>query len=105
MSVVTTTTVMSLTVGTPMPPPKWAELERELLAQSGEACAEFFEKYFDAQTGFRELVVGRDEVQCLAGFVLVFVMFSASLWRRRRESEPSKNLENHLGKQPFCGIG
>ncbi len=30
-----------------MSPPTWALLERELLKQNGDACREFFEKYFD----------------------------------------------------------
>ncbi|MEO2049251.1 MAG: hypothetical protein ABGX16_22050 [Pirellulales bacterium] len=36
-----------LTIGTPMPPPGWALLERELLRANAVACREFFEKYFD----------------------------------------------------------
>jgi hypothetical protein len=34
-------------VKTPMEPPEWALLERELLDANAEACTEFFEKYFD----------------------------------------------------------
>ncbi len=37
----------TITVSTPMSPPTWALLERELLKQNGDACREFFEKYFD----------------------------------------------------------
>src|SRR5687768_10009124 len=36
-----------LHVKTPMPPPAWALLEREVLKTSSEACEEFFAKYFD----------------------------------------------------------
>lgn len=36
-----------LQVETPMPPPDWALLERELLRANTIACREFFEKYFD----------------------------------------------------------
>ena len=32
-----------------MPAPKWAKLERQLLAENGPACREFFEKYYDAR--------------------------------------------------------
>jgi hypothetical protein len=34
-------------IDAPMPPPRWALLERELLARNAPACREFFEKYFD----------------------------------------------------------
>ncbi|UKM66499.1 hypothetical protein GSB9_03089 [Flavobacteriaceae bacterium GSB9] len=34
-------------VGTPMSPPTWALLERELLDTNVEACRKFFDKYFD----------------------------------------------------------
>lgn len=37
----------TLAIDTPMPPPYWALLERELLNQNTNACREFFEKYFD----------------------------------------------------------
>lgn len=36
-----------LTIDTPMSPPSWALLERELLRQNSEACRIFFDKYFD----------------------------------------------------------
>src|SRR6516164_9941 len=34
-------------VETPLPPPAWALLERELLRASERACREFFDRYFD----------------------------------------------------------
>src|SRR5207249_12157542 len=34
-------------IATPMSPPPWALLEREVLRQSAAACREFFAKYFD----------------------------------------------------------
>ena len=37
----------TISVETPMAPPYWALLERELLRQNGLACREFFDKYFD----------------------------------------------------------
>jgi len=36
-----------LEVATPMAPPEWALLERELLRANAEACEEFFARYFD----------------------------------------------------------
>ena len=37
----------SLRIDTPMAPPRWALLERQLLADNVPACQEFFKKYFD----------------------------------------------------------
>jgi hypothetical protein len=37
----------TITVDTPMPPPYWALMERELLRQNALAVREFFDKYFD----------------------------------------------------------
>jgi hypothetical protein len=39
----------TLVIDSPMAPPKWAQLERQLLADNGPACREFFEKYYDAR--------------------------------------------------------
>jgi hypothetical protein len=38
---------VNITINTPMPPPSWALLERELLRANAEACEEFYSKYFD----------------------------------------------------------
>ncbi len=40
---------------TPMPPPSWALLERELLRANARACEEFFNRYFDDR-GYLECV-------------------------------------------------
>ena len=40
-----------LTIDTPMSPPTWALLERQLLDANTKACEEFFQKYFD-ERGF-----------------------------------------------------
>ena len=40
-----------LTIRTPMTPPAWALMERELLKANAEACREFFKRYFD-ERGF-----------------------------------------------------
>src|SRR5688572_6209155 len=37
----------AIVIDTPLSPPTWALLERELLRQNALACREFFEKYFD----------------------------------------------------------
>jgi hypothetical protein len=38
---------LTLHVKTPMAPPAWALLERELLRANAAACREFSERYFD----------------------------------------------------------
>src|SRR5690242_12617564 len=42
-------------ITTPMPPPGWALLERELLRAQERACLEFFDRYFDDR-GYLECV-------------------------------------------------
>ena len=42
-------------IDTPVSPPTWALLERELLRAKGSACREFFDRYFDSR-GFLECV-------------------------------------------------
>src|SRR6476619_3355624 len=37
----------TISISTPMSPPAWALLERELLKQNADACREFFAKYVD----------------------------------------------------------
>lgn len=39
--------VPTIIIDSPLPPPAWALLERELIKQNAAACREFFEKYFD----------------------------------------------------------
>jgi len=43
----------TLTIATPMPPPEWALLQRQLLKANEEACAAFFERYFDERGWLR----------------------------------------------------
>jgi hypothetical protein len=47
---------VSLQIDTPMDPPRWAVLERRLLAENVPACRQFFEKYFDNR-GYVQCVV------------------------------------------------
>ena len=42
---------VTIRVTSPMPPPTWAVLERELLRANAAACREFYSKYFD-ERGF-----------------------------------------------------
>jgi len=49
--VVADDTTSLLTIDTPMSPPVWALLERQLLAANTKACDEFYRKYFD-ERGF-----------------------------------------------------
>jgi hypothetical protein len=48
------TSDVSIRIDSPMAPPRWARLERQLLAENVPACREFFAKYFD----------GRGYLQC-----------------------------------------
>jgi hypothetical protein len=38
---------MIINIETPMAPPQWALLERQLLKAQSDACIAFFEHYFD----------------------------------------------------------
>src|SRR4249920_707811 len=38
---------VTVAIDTPMTPPTWALLERELIRNSSAACKQFFSKYFD----------------------------------------------------------
>src|SRR6186713_2368379 len=51
----------TVTIGTPMSAPKWAQMERQLLAENVPAAREFFQKYFDDR-----------------GYLLVFVRWGAN---------------------------
>ena len=44
-----------ISIDTPMPAPRWALLERQLLDAQATACTEFYEHYFD-ERGFLECV-------------------------------------------------
>jgi hypothetical protein len=39
----------AIVIDTPMPAPRWARLEREILAANVPACREFFQKYYDGR--------------------------------------------------------
>ena len=45
-----------VSIATPMAPPDWAKLERQLLADVVPACREFYQKYFD-ERGYLQCVV------------------------------------------------
>src|ERR1700743_2351331 len=47
----------AVTVDTPMDPPEWALLERELLHAHTAACVKFFHRYFNQATGWLETTV------------------------------------------------
>jgi hypothetical protein len=46
----------SIRIDAPLTPPRWAHLERQLLAENVPACREFFQKYFDDR-GYLQCVV------------------------------------------------
>jgi len=43
-------------ISTPMEPPEWALLERELLRANTEACVKFWERYFNPTNGYLETI-------------------------------------------------
>ena len=47
---------VSIRIDSAMAPPRWARLERQLLADNVPACREFFRKYFDDR-GYLQCVV------------------------------------------------
>jgi hypothetical protein len=47
----------AVTVATPMDPPEWALLQRELLHAHTAACVKFFQRYFNQSTGWLETTV------------------------------------------------
>ena len=47
---------LSVRIDFPMPPPRWAQLQRQLLDENLSACREFFQKYFDDR-GYLRCVV------------------------------------------------
>ena len=47
-------TMPAFDIATPMDPPEWALLERQLLDANTRACEQFFARYFNAQTGYLE---------------------------------------------------
>ena len=40
-------TMTIINVDSPMPPPEWALLERQLIQAQSDACVAFFDHYFD----------------------------------------------------------
>ena len=46
-----------VTIATPMDPPEWALLQRELLHAHSAACVKFFQRYFDQSSGWLETTV------------------------------------------------
>ena len=52
----TSATPVVVTLATPMAAPRWAELERQVLADNLPACREFYQKYFDDR-GYLQCVV------------------------------------------------
>ncbi|MEX0729117.1 MAG: hypothetical protein WEB58_01595 [Planctomycetaceae bacterium] len=69
-----------LNLETPMAPPEWALLERELLRANSEACRVFYEKYFD-ERGYL-LCVERwgandgpdDAIECLQNWPILYAL-------------------------------
>jgi hypothetical protein len=89
---------VELRIDTPMPPPAWALLERELLRASEKACREYFDRYFDDR-GYL-LCVERwggddgpdDAIECVNDWPVLHAVGAADSIRRLYE----KAWEGHL---------
>src|SRR5262249_33212410 len=89
---------VELRLETPMSPPGWALLERELLRASEKACREYFGRYFDDR-GYL-LCVERwggddgpdDAIECVNDWPVLHALGGADSIRRRYE----KAWEGHL---------
>ena len=46
----------AVSISTPMEPPEWALLERELLRANTEACIKFWDRYFNPNNGYLETI-------------------------------------------------
>src|SRR5579864_5695419 len=71
---------VAIGVDTPMTPPSWALLERELLRANTRACQEFFARYFD-ERGYLKCVErwggddGPDDaIECLTGWPILHAL-------------------------------
>jgi hypothetical protein len=88
----------TLRVKTPMPPPEWALLERELLRANSAACQQFYDRYFDDR-GYLECVErwggddGPDDaIENLNDWPLVYALGGdEAVWRLIRQA-----WEGHL---------
>lgn len=74
-------TTPDITLTTPVPPPEWALLERQLLDSQADACEEFFNRFFDPTSGYL-LCVERwggddgpdDAIENLSEFPLLYAL-------------------------------
>jgi len=74
-------TTSDISVATPVSPPEWALLERQLLDAQSAACEEFYERFFDPSTGYL-LCVERwggddgpdDAIENLSEFPLLYAL-------------------------------
>jgi hypothetical protein len=84
----------TLTIATPMAAPKWALLERQLLADNVPPAREFYRKYFDDR-GYLQVVRrwGADDGADDA-FEISITQRAA---RRRRQRRESMYLKGHEG--------
>src|SRR5919112_3780593 len=71
----------TVTINSPMPAPKWAQMERQLLAENVPAAREFFQKYFDDR-----------------GYLLCFVRWGAN-------DGPDDAFENFNGWPELHSLG
>ena len=101
-------------INSPMSPPEWALLERELLKVSSEACEEFYKKYFD-ERGYLNCVArwsandGPDDaaanflnwtmLHALGGDDKVLEMYKKAWEGHIRQYTESKTVETELFRE------
>src|SRR5262245_59739159 len=85
-------------IDTPMSPPAWALLERELLQANAAACAEFYARYYD-ERGFLRCVErwggddGPDDaMECCNDWPLIYMLGGPESVRTLYE----RAIEGHL---------
>ncbi|MFC1525644.1 hypothetical protein ACFL6X_02415 [Candidatus Latescibacterota bacterium] len=104
-----------LTIDTPMAPPRWALLERQLLATQAEGCRQFYDKYFD-ERGYLECIPrwgGNDGADDAAENQLNWTMLHAlggdddilDLFRKGFEGHLKQYTEAKTVEVPFARDG
>ena len=106
---------VTVSVTTPMVPPEWALLERELLRAQTELCQIYFDKYFD-ERGYLECVErwggdnGPDDaIECVADWPILHALGAddsiLTLYKRAWEGHLRQYTEARTTHVPFAREG
>ncbi len=103
-----------ITIDTPMAPPTWALLQRELLRANAEACEVFYNRYFDARGYFLcferwgandgpddaiENVNGWPQLHALGGADIVKSMYTQAWEGHLRQFTEAKTTEVEIARE------